>query len=37
MRKVRLNLGEKIVRKCGEFSRKFLALNIPLAVVYNVS
>ena len=26
MCKARLNLGEKIVRKCGEFSRKFFGV-----------
>ena len=37
MRKVRFNLEEEIVRTFGEFSRTFLSLNIPLAMVYNVS
>ena len=37
MRKVRFNLEEEIVRTFGEFSCTFLSLNIPLAMVYNVS
>ena len=37
IRKVRFNLEEKIVRKFGEFSCTLLSLNIPLAMVYNVS
>ena len=37
VRKVRFNLEEKIVRKFGEFSGTLLSLNIPLAMVYNVS
>ena len=37
MRKVRFNLEEKIVRTFGEFSCTFLSLNIPLAIVYDVS
>ena len=37
MLKVRFNLEEKIVRTFSEFSCTFLSLNIPLAMVYNVS
>ena len=37
MRKVRFNLEEKIVRTFGEFSYTLSSLNIPLAMVYNVS
>ena len=37
MRKVRFNLEEKIVGTFGEFSCTLLSLNIPLAMVYNVS
>ena len=37
MRKVRFNLEEKIVRTFGEFSCTLSSLNIPLAMVYNVS
>ena len=37
IRKVRFNLEEKIVRKFCEFSCTLLSLNIPLAMVYNVS
>ena len=37
IRKVRFNLEEKIVRQFGEFSCTLLSLNIPLAMVYNVS
>ena len=37
IRKVRFNLEEKILRTFGEFSCTLLSLNIPLAMVYNVS